>query len=307
MATAWLRDALGRGNGSEKMKKYVLILGILCICCTGMMGQMTRNIPVDKTFSIGLKGGVNVPKMYYYQNPALMRLPQSNIFTPIGGVFLDVPLSRSVFFSPELMYVQRGTDMTYNHRSVVEHYSISTSYFDLRLPLELGWKIKPYFQPYVTIGVEAGMCLFGHIDFNRQYYDALFPRLMKQPNDAGLLLNDSITIAVDSANMSMIHVGAFVGVGVRSKVTIGGQDFLLKLSASFHQGFLDSYSPDEHSGSAQAVNVNAYKVTGERWPQGFEVTLGVAIPLENGFYDACSSFSKDRYRRHGRRGQAFGF
>ena len=248
-----------------------------------------------------------MPKMYYYRNPALMRLPQSLIFTPIGGVFFDDPLTNFAFVSPEIVYVQRGTDMTYNHRtnhrSMQEHYSISTSYIDLRLPLELGWKIKPWFQPYVSVGVEAGLCLFGKIQLDRQYYTALFPHSQKPLSQPP----DRITIPVDSANMSMIHVGAFAGMGVRSKLTIVGQDYLLKLNVSFHQGFVDSYSPDEHDGSAQAANVHAYKVTGVRWPLGLEVTLGVAIPIENGFYDACSSFSKDRYRRHGRRGHVFGF
>ena len=266
---------------------------------------MTRNTSVDKTIAVGLKGGVNLPRMYYYQNPALMRLPQSNTFTPMGGLFVDIPLTRSVFISPEIMYVQRGTDMTYNHRSIVEHYSISTSYVDLRLPLELCWKIKPYFQPYVTIGAEVGMCLFGKINLHRQYYDALFPRLLQQPSYSNQTID--FPIYVDSANMYRFHAGAFAGVGVRGKVTIIGQDYLFKLSASFHQGFLDSYSKYEHDGSAQAVNVNAYKVTGVRWPQGLEVTLGIAIPLDNGFYDACSSFARDRYRRHGSRRHLFGY
>ena len=305
MAIAWLRDALGRGNGSEKMKKYVLILGILCICYTGVMGQMTRNTPVDKTIAVGLKGGINLPRMYYYQNPALMRLPQSNTITPMGGLFVDIPLTRSVFISPEIMYVQRGTDMTYNHRSIVEHYSISTSYVDLRLPLELCWKIKPYFQPYVTIGAEVGMCLFGKINLHRQYYDALFPRLLQQPSYSNQTID--YPVYVDSANMYRFHAGAFAGVGVRGKVTIIGQDCLFKLSASFHQGFLDSYSYYEKNGASQAVNVNAYQITGKRLPQGLEVTLGIAIPLDNGFYDACSSFSRDRYRRHGNRRHLFGY
>ena len=34
------------------------------------------------------------------------------------------------------------------------------------------------------------------------------------------------TLAVDSANMSMIHAGALAGVGVRSNVSIGYQDLL---------------------------------------------------------------------------------
>ena len=274
------------------MKKYILIVNILLACCTGVLGQMSQNKPMDKTLSLGIKGGVNMPRMLYFKNPALMRMPQSFVFTPTGGLFVDIPLTEALVFSPEVMYVQRGTDMNYVHQpsGANVHYAISTSYVDLRIPLELVWDVRPYFQPFVMAGVEAGMCMFGKIQIDRT---------------APIVFND--TIAVDSANMALIHAGAYAGVGIRSKVTIGYQDVLLKFGVSFHQGFLDSYSPYEKNGIAQAVNVNAYQVTGYRLPQGLEVSLGIAIPLKPRLKDACATFSKDRYHRHGSRGHLFGY
>ena len=274
------------------MKKHILILGIFLVCCTDLLGQMTQSKPMDKTPSLGIKGGVSMPRMLYFNNPALMRLPQSFVFTPTGGLFLDIPITKALYLSPEVVYVQRGTDMRYVHQNTGAnvHYSISTSYVDLRIPLELCWEVRPYFQPYVTIGAEAGMCLFGKIQIDRT---------------APIAFSD--TLAVDSANMAMIHAGAFAGVGVRSKVNIGNQEVLLKFNVTFHQGFLDSYSPDEKNGAAQAVNVNAYQITGYRLPQGLEVTLGVAVPLKPRLKDACATFANDRYRRHGNRGHLFGY
>lgn len=273
------------------MKKYLLAILVFMGFSLASVAQMSQNQSVDKTVSLGIKGGVNMPRMLYFQNPALMQLPQSFVFTPTGGLFLDIPITNALSLSPEAVYVQRGTDMTYSHRSGAKvHYSISTSYIDLRLPLELGWTIKPYFEPFFMVGVEAGMCLFGQIHLDRT---------------APIPFDN--TIAVDSANMSMIHAGAFAGVGIRSKLAIGAQDILLKFNVSVHQGFLDSYSPDEKAEMAQAVNVIAYRITGYRLPQGLEVTLGIAIPLKRRLEDACAAFSKDRYRRHGSRGHAFGF
>ena len=274
------------------MKKYILIVNILLACCTGVLGQMSQSKPMDRTLALGIKGGMNMPRMLYFKNPALMRQPQSFVFTPTGSLFLDIPLNETLVFSPEVAYVQRGTDMNYVHQpsGANVHYSISTSYVDLRLPLELIWEVRPYFQPFVTVGVEAGMCLFGKIQIDRT---------------APIVFND--TIAVDSANMALIHAGAYAGVGIRSKVNIGYQDVLLKFGVSFHQGFLDSYSPYEKSGIAQAANVNAYQITGYRLPQGLEVSLGIAIPLKPRLKDACATFSKDRYRRHGNRGHLFGY
>ena len=105
----------------------------------------------------------------------------------------------------------------------------------------------------------------------------------------------------------MIHAGAFAGAGIRSRIGLGGRHILLKLSASAHQGLLDSYSAAEKEGSIPAANVNAYQVTGWRLPQGLEVCLGIAIPLEKHMDDACATFSNDRYRRHGKGRHLFGF
>ena len=273
------------------MKKYILILSIFWFCCSGVFGQMTSNKPVDNTISLGIKGGVNMPRMLYFNNPALMRLSQSFVFTPTGGVFLDIPMTEALYLSPEVVYVQRGTDMRYVHlpSGADVHYSILTHNVDLRLPLELVWEVTPYFQPYVTLGGEAGLCLAGQIHLDRT---------------APITFDETLT--VDSANMQMIYAGAFAGVGIRSKISIGYQDLLLKFNVSFHQGVIDSYSPYEKNGAAQAVNVNAYQVTGYRLPQGLEVTLGVAIPLKPRLKDACASFSNDR-RRHGNRGHLYGY
>lgn len=273
------------------MKKFLLIFGLFCFCHMGSYAQMTQGKSANKAVSLGIKGGVNLPRMLYFQNTALSQLPQSLIITPTGGLFLDIPLSDAIHLSPEVVYVQRGTNMEYEHRTGSKvHYSISTSYVDLRIPFELAWEVRPYFQPFVTVGVEAGMCLFGQIHLDRT-----------EP------IEFDQTLAVDSANMSMIHAGAFAGVGVRSKVSVGALDLLLKFNVSFHQSVLDSYSPFEKDETVHAINVNAYQITGYRLPQGLEVTLGVAIPLKPRLKDACASFANDRYRRHGSRGRLFGY
>ena len=44
-----------------------------------------------------------------------MRLPQSFVFAPTGGVFMDVPLTSAIAFAPEVVYVKRGIDTKYIH------------------------------------------------------------------------------------------------------------------------------------------------------------------------------------------------
>ena len=115
------------------------------------------------------------------------------------------------------------------------------------------------------------------------------------------------TIDVGDANMTKIHAGAFGGLGIRSLVSIGNFDLLLKLSATYHQGFIDTYTKAEKEESVQAINVNAYKISGNRLPRGLEVSLSIGIPLKAPEDDACATFSRDRYRRRGSGRHLFGF
>ena len=256
-----------------------------------MFAQTSNNQPMEKAVSIGLKGGVNMPRMYYYNNEALLQLPQKDTITLMGGLFVDIPLGDVFALAPEVVYLQRGTDINYEHQSGAQvHYSMLVHYVDFRLPLEVRLPIKPYFQPYFTLGAEAGMRLGGQIHIDRT-----------QP----IALNE--TIDVGDANMNLIHAGAFAGLGIRSRLTLGDRHLLLKLGASVHQGLLDNYGAAEKEGSVPAVNVNAYQLTGMRLPQGLEVTLGVAIPLEKHLKDACATFANDRYRHRGNKGHLFGY
>lgn len=273
------------------MKKHILFLVILLgmsALATAQMGQYNQK---KDPMAIGVKGGLNLPQMWYLHNVALGRLGQNMSFTPTGGLFFEIPVGSALIIAPEAMYVQRGTDIEYEHFSHTQvHYTMNVSYVDLRLPFELRWPFKPYFQPYVVAGAEAGMRLFGQIHIERKQH---------------VELNE--TIDVGDANMSLIHAGAFAGLGIRSRFNIGAMGMVVKLSASYHQGFIDSYSSMEHEGTSNPVNVNAYQITGIRLPRGIEATLGIAIPLEKQADDACATFSHDRYRRHSSRGRWFGF
>ena len=267
------------------MKKSAFIILIFTLFSIGAMAQ------TDNLVSIGVKGGVNMPRMTYVNNHYLNSLPQATQFTPMGGVFVDIPLGSVFAIAPEFDYVQRGTDITYMHYSDMEvHYNLSVSFVDFRLPLEFRIPIKPYLQPYATIGAGAGMRLGGKIHMDRTD---------PAPLDA--------TIDVGDANFTKIYAGAFAGLGIRSLVTIGNFDMLLKLSATYHHGFLDTYTKAEREETVEAVNVNAYNITGSRLPQGIEVCLSIGIPLKAPEDDACRTFSHDRYRRHGDGRHLFGF
>lgn len=273
------------------MKKLCLIIGLLFSLSIVSQAQTSRNSQKKEPLAVGIKGGLNMPRMFFMGNASLSQLKQKMNLTPTGGLFVEIPVGSVLMIAPEVMYVQRGTDIEYEHFSGTKvHYAMNVSYVDLRLPFELRWAIKPFVQPYLVLGAEGGMRMFGQIHIQRT---------------APVEMNK--TIDVGDANMNLVYAGVFAGLGVRSRFDIGLLGMIVKLSASYHQGFLDTYSVKEKEGVAQPVNVNAYQITGSRLPRGIEVTLGVAIPLESKPDDACASFSKDRrWVKHSKRGY-FGY
>ena len=111
------------------MKKNILIVSLLALFSFGAMAQK------DNTVSIGVKGGINMPRMHYVNNKYLSSLPQAWKITPMGGVFVDIPIGDVFVIAPEFDYVQRGTDITYEHTSGMQvHYAMSVAFVDFRIP-----------------------------------------------------------------------------------------------------------------------------------------------------------------------------
>ncbi|MBQ6772087.1 MAG: PorT family protein [Bacteroidales bacterium] len=280
------------------MKRTWILLLVLATMSVETQAQSSRNSRKqfeNQWISMGVKGGVTVSQMLYWHNEALARLPQDTVLSPVFGVFADIPLGSALSVAPEVMFVKHGIGMSYSHYSGVHvDYTMRLKHLDLRVPLELRWPVAPWLQPYLAVGLEGGICLGDSI------------RMLRTPPSAYSDIALNSTIAVGEANMSLLHAGAFVGLGLRSKVEVGGRDVLLKLSASYHQGLTDTYSAKERQGSSNAVNVNAYQITGSRLPQGLELTLGIGLSLKSHDMDACATFARDRIR-HRSRGHWFGF
>lgn len=270
------------------MKSFFAIIVMAFVLpgyCFSQIGN--RN---TESVAIGIKGGVALPGMSY-SDKYLSELEQDAFFAPVGGLFVSVPLGDIVSIAPEVMWVNRGVKMQYTHFSgAAVHYSIASQYVDLRVPVLARLKVAEGFQPYVFTGAEAGYLLGGQIHISRS-----IPIVMDEIIDIG------------KANMAPYHVGAFAGLGIRSDINFGSLTLSVRLEASYHHGFVDSYSEMEHAETAAPVNINAYNSTGKRMPKGWEICLGLGIPLHfDNSDDACSTFT-DRYRPKHRKGVHYGF
>lgn len=270
------------------MKRLLVIMVItLLLPRIGFSQVGNRN---TESVSIGVKGGLAMPGMAYSEKH-LSELTQELYMAPMCGLYVDVPLGGIVSIAPEVMFAQRGVSMNYQHYSGADvNYSIHSKYADLRVPVLARLKLADAFQPYVFGGAEAGYLLGGQIHIDRS---------------APVAMDE--TIDIGKANMAAIHVGAYAGLGVRSDIDCGFVTLSVRLEASYHRGFVDSYSEMEHAETAMPININAYNVSGKRMPKGLELCLGIGLPLRfDNSDDACSTFT-NRYRPKHRKGVMYGF
>lgn len=231
--------------------------------------------------SLGIKGGINFAGMAY-TDWHLSELPQQMPLRPVGGIYVDIPLSKHFGLAPEIMYVERGMKTTYFHYSNYEvQYEIHSRYVNLRIPFLAGINVTSWMQSYLVAGVDAGWLLGGNI-------------LLHQPD----FPDPDATIMIGKANMRSLYLGTFGGVGIRFFREINGQKVQLKIDATYNIDFVDTFTDMEHNDEAQPLNVNAYNITGKRFPKGIEITVGITIPLRSAKDDACYSFSKNKWNKH---------
>lgn len=263
------------------MRHNTIILCLLLLFQFSATAQ-SYNHSASREVSVGLKGGINLASMGY-TDPHLSGLPQSMKLKPIGGVFVDLPVSEWLAFVPEVVYVERGMATHYTHYSGYEvDYSISSRYVDFRLPVLAGWNITSWLQPYLVLGGDLGYLLGGSIH-------------LVQPG----MPKPDLTTDLGKANMFPLYLGAFGGIGLRFFKLMHGHRAQLRVEAAYNHAFVDTFTKMEHNDEATPLNVNAYNTTGKRFPRGFEITMGLVVPLtfdKDAYKDACYSFSKNKYK-----------
>lgn len=233
---------------------------------------------VDK-MTIGFKAGVNLPGMLY-TDKHLSVLPQQTVIRPVGGLYLDIPLTHQLSIAPEVAYVERGMKTSYIHSSGNEiTYSIHSRYVDLRVPLNVGLQITPWLRPYLTAGIDGGYLLGGTI----------------QLQQTGLPCPEA-TIMIGKANMRPWFAGVYGGVGTMFQFWLGQQLTHWTINATYNFDFIDTFTEMEHTDAAEPVNVSAYNITGKRFPKGIEITVGFAIPIVPDKNDACYNWERKYWK-----------
>ncbi|MBQ6083428.1 MAG: PorT family protein [Bacteroidales bacterium] len=260
------------------MKKTIILL-MICLISGGMLkAQMRigndRRVNLSKIVSMGVKFGVNDATMVY-TDKQLKDLNSTYSIKPSFGLYLEIPVTRWLSVSPELMYIGRGGMVSYetNNTNNVD-YKINSRCVDFRVPIDLYMIMSRSFKPYVFVAPDFGYVLGGEIS-------------MKQDGVTAV----SQEIEIGSANMKEYNVSVLFGLGFRFDVYMPQTALYVKLEAGYNYGLTDTFSKMEKDESSVAENVNAYNISGDRFNRGLEVMISIGMPFYRNT-GTCSTFRK---------------
>ena len=222
----------------------------------------------------GLKGGVNIPRLYYTE-PNLASLPHDLMITPSSGFFVEIPFLRPCTIAPELNYQVKGGSFSYSYaQHIKEVYELRASFVSLRIPLFFYMPITDRVKPYVFLGPDFGFAIMGDIALTHPNHEI--------PDQA---------LSINPSNFKYAYWGALGGVGIRFNLPLSLITIVVKADAALNWGLRDTYSRHEHGGVAIPLNVNVYDIQGKRYSGGLELHLSLGYFINK--YDACGSFNSN--------------
>ncbi len=261
------------------MKKLFAIVALLATTmCNSLLAQnnLPGNLNAAKSRKgpvIGVKGGVNFPRLYY-TNPHLSDLPHDFILGLSGSVFVEIPFNNRLAIAPEVNYQQRGGATSYVYETQYDvNYRLDAEYVSLRLPFIFYIPISQTFRPYLFAAPEAAYAIGGRIALTQPGLDI-----------------ESSNINVSAANYNPIYLGALGGAGLRADLPLPNFTLVLKAEAAVNYGFLDTFSESEHQETATSTNIHAYNQQGTRHSAGLELQLGIGL-IPGKKDDVCTHFN----------------
>ena len=244
-------------------KRILLVLSILHVFLTlsaqkVQLPSYALKVNYNESLSFGLKGGVNMPRMYY-TNEHLQGLPHNFMISPSVGAFVEVPFNSILSIAPELNYQRRGGATSYLYEQNYHvSYRFDAWYFSVRIPANCYVPVHQSIRPYLFMGPDLGCVIGGRI-------------ALSQP---GLEIPES-HVAVNNSNVNHVYFGVICGAGLRFNVELPRITLVIKTDAALNWGLSDTFSKAEHDDTATQTNVNAYNIEDKRLSRGLEIHLGI--------------------------------
>lgn len=248
------------------MLRRLLIFFLLLTQCGVLVAQeiyypsRPLNIHINDKILFGLKGGVNLPRLYY-SNKNLKKLPHDFMLCPTVSAFVEYKIYKKISMAVELNYQQRGGATSYVYEKDYNvTYKFQADYASVRLPFYWYWSNNYKFSPYLFLAPDFGYAIGGNIS-------------LSQP---GLPI-EYVSVAINDANINRMYIGLLGGIGIRKNVYRQNWIWTYKADAALNWGFLNTFAYSENNDTSTPTNVNAYNSQGRRASVGLEINISIGL------------------------------
>ena len=289
------------------MKKVPFIL-LLTLLFIGSAANAQFNKPLQSArshvnsneaqYNIGLTGGLTTTHWFHFGGTKTSYDQPFN-FGITGGLVVEKMLNRNTSIALEGLYAMRNTQLSYevlnfpvslgmgpeHNKDFYRQLDIDYQEVDIQVPLTRYLSngiIRPfvYVAPRVSIPLSGKMVwqkkeILGYGSENQHY------------SETG---NSIDTVEFNAQNTRQFNVGLVLGAGVLYKLNVGNYYLLLKLDASAHAAFINSFSSEEIHGESQNVVGAGYidpYLLGMRFNTDATLKFTLMFPLKKQLQGAC--------------------
>ena len=260
-----------------------------------LQSPSSRKQTNDATYNLGIVGGGTLTQWIHFGGTKTpYQEPVTKCIGFMGGLSLEKMLSRDISIGIEGMYAMRSFGLTYdliNFPVAVDDWndirkSLDANYNEVfvQAPLTFylnstaGATIRPYVfaAPRVTV-IQDGGKTYWHKE-NLTNETSTFD-----------------TVGINTSNFMPFNVGLVAGAGVLFRINTSNYYFLIKLDASYHAGFINTFSKVEREGTIENVVGSGYidpYLLGKRFSGNADLKLTLLFPLKKQLKGACMKWGE---------------
>ena len=196
---------------------------------------------------LGIETGINLTKFYYTDKQVNM-LPEQMALQPHIGAYLRFKTPHKIGFELKAAYEGFKHDMP-----CFIDYSFAASYLSIELPANYHLYNNNRFSVFLLLGPYLSTPVSGKIQYGAN------------------------TLPIGKNSVSPVDLGILGGTCFRFLLKKG--DASICIQYSYHQSLANSYSTNEMKGTATALKMPNYSISGNRLPIKHQFTVGLDLHL----------------------------
>ena len=244
----------------------------------------------DATYNLGLVGGGTLTQWIHFGGTNTpYQVPITKCIGFMGGLSLERMLSSNMSLSIEGMYAIRSFELTYD----INQFPIAINEWnDIRKTLDANYSeifVQAPFTYYLnnTTGAVIRPYVFAA---PRVSVIQNGGKMFWQKDNLTTEVSENDTVNFNTSNFMPFNVGLVAGAGVLFRINTSNYYFLIKLDASYHAGFINTFSKAEREGTVENVIGSGYidpYLLGKRFSGNADLKLTLLFPLKKQLKGAC--------------------